>query len=33
MGIYTDPHFAASALFTIDTQNDFTLDGAPTQIA
>lgn len=29
---YTEPHFANSALITIDTQNDFTLDGAPAQI-
>jgi nicotinamidase-related amidase len=26
---YTDPHIARSALITIDTQNDFTLDNAP----
>ncbi len=29
---YTDPHLASSALITIDTQNDFTLDGAPAHI-
>ncbi len=33
MDNYTDPHFAKSALITIDTQNDFTLDDAPAQIA
>ena len=33
MNTYTDPHIASSALITIDTQNDFTLDGAPGQIA
>jgi len=30
---YTEPHIADSALITIDTQNDFTLDGAPARIA
>jgi nicotinamidase-related amidase len=30
---YTNPHFAKSALITIDTQNDFTLDNAPAYIA
>ena len=29
---YTQPNLATSALVTIDTQNDFTLDGAPAQI-
>lgn len=33
MGNYTDPHIATSTLITIDTQNDFTLDDAPAQIA
>lgn len=33
MGEYTDPRFARSALITIDTQNDFTLDNAPAHIA
>lgn len=33
MSKYTDPHFANSVLMTIDTQNDFTLDDAPAQIA
>ena len=33
MDRYTDPHIARSALITIDTQNDFTLDGAPAHIA
>lgn len=32
MGKYTDPNISKSALITIDTQNDFTLDGAPAQI-
>jgi nicotinamidase-related amidase len=32
MGEYIEPHFSRSALITIDTQNDFTLDGAPVQI-
>ena len=30
---YTEPHFDRSALITIDTQNDFTLAGAPASIA
>ncbi len=30
---YTDPHFNKSVLITIDTQNDFTLNNAPAQIA
>ena len=30
---YTDPNFARSALITIDSQNDFTLENAPAQIA
>ncbi|MFD0715322.1 cysteine hydrolase family protein [Paenibacillus sp. GCM10027626] len=30
---YTQPHWNSSAIMTIDTQNDFTLDGAPAQIA
>ncbi|MEW7996735.1 MAG: isochorismatase family cysteine hydrolase [Candidatus Thiodiazotropha endolucinida] len=30
---YTEPHINNSALITIDTQNDFTLDNAPAQIA
>ncbi|MEW8523203.1 MAG: isochorismatase family cysteine hydrolase [Candidatus Thiodiazotropha endolucinida] len=29
---YTEPHINNSALITIDTQNDFTLDNAPAQI-
>ena len=33
MGKYTDPRIVKSALITIDTQNDFTLDDAPAQIA
>lgn len=33
MDIYTEPHIRTSALITIDTQNDFTLDHAPAQIA
>jgi nicotinamidase-related amidase len=33
MGEYTDPRITKSALITIDTQNDFTLEGAPAQIA
>lgn len=33
MGKYTDHNIAKSALITIDTQNDFTLDDAPAQIA
>lgn len=33
MDQYTEPHFATSALITIDTQNDFTLDNAPAHIA
>ena len=33
MGKYTDPHITRSALITIDTQNDFTLDDAPAHIA
>ena len=33
MGKYTDPNIAKSVLITIDTQNDFTLDGAPVKIA
>lgn len=32
MGKYTDPKFVTSALITIDTQNDFTLNGAPAKI-
>lgn len=32
MDKYTDPIFANSALITIDTQNDFTLEGAPAHI-
>ena len=32
MGQYTDPHISKSALITIDTQNDFTLKGAPAEI-
>ena len=33
MDKYTNPRFATSALITIDTQNDFTLDDAPARIA
>lgn len=33
MNKYTEPRIANSALITIDTQNDFTLDDAPAQIA
>jgi nicotinamidase-related amidase len=33
MGKYTDPDWESSALVTIDTQNDFTLPGAPSEIA
>lgn len=33
MNKYTEPCFTNSALITIDTQNDFTLDNAPAQIA
>jgi nicotinamidase-related amidase len=33
MGKYTDPDWEHSALVTIDTQNDFTLPGAPSEIA
>ncbi|MEE4379245.1 MAG: isochorismatase family cysteine hydrolase [Candidatus Competibacteraceae bacterium] len=29
---YTQPNLATSALITVDTQNDFTLDGAPAQV-
>ncbi|MEZ5584367.1 MAG: isochorismatase family protein [Candidatus Competibacteraceae bacterium] len=29
---YIQPNLATSALVTIDTQNDFTLDGAPAQV-
>lgn len=32
MNSYTQPHFDRSALITIDTQNDFTLAGAPLEI-
>jgi nicotinamidase-related amidase len=32
MNKYTEPHFNTSALITIDTQNDFTLDGSPFKI-
>jgi nicotinamidase-related amidase len=32
MNTYTEPRFTSSALITIDTQNDFTLDNAPAQI-
>jgi len=32
MDQYTNPHFSHSALITIDTQNDFTLDDAPALI-
>ncbi|SEN69829.1 cysteine hydrolase family protein [Nitrosomonas marina] len=32
MNKYTDPHIEKSALITIDTQNDFTLNNAPAQI-
>lgn len=33
MNKYTEPRIANSALITIDTQNDFTLDDAPSRIA
>ena len=33
MNKYTEPRIANSALITIDTQNDFTLDDAPAKIA
>ncbi|MES9923015.1 MAG: isochorismatase family cysteine hydrolase [Candidatus Thiodiazotropha endolucinida] len=33
MNKHTEPHFNNSALITIDTQNDFTLDNAPALIA
>jgi nicotinamidase-related amidase len=33
MNKYTEPHFSRSALITIDTQNDFTLDDAPAFIS
>jgi nicotinamidase-related amidase len=33
MGNYTNPDWANSALLTIDTQRDFTLPGAPAEIA
>ena len=33
MDKYTQAHFSQSALITIDTQNDFTLEGAPFRIA
>jgi len=33
MNKYTEPRIANSALITIDTQNDFTLEDAPAQIA
>ena len=33
MDKYTKPHIAESALITIDTQNDFTLDDAPAHIS
>lgn len=33
MGEYTDPDWANAALLTIDTQRDFTLPGAPAEIA
>ena len=33
MHTYTAPHFETSALVTIDTQNDFSLDTAPAQVA
>ncbi|MES9977817.1 MAG: isochorismatase family cysteine hydrolase [Candidatus Thiodiazotropha sp. 6PLUC5] len=33
MSNYTEPHFTKSALITIDVQNDFTLTGAPAEIA
>lgn len=33
MNKYTEPRIANSALITIDTQNDFTLDNAPAQIS
>lgn len=32
MDKYTDPHIKKSALITIDTQNDFTLNNAPARI-
>ncbi|PTN07397.1 cysteine hydrolase family protein [Nitrosomonas aestuarii] len=32
MNKYTDPHIEKSALITIDTQNDFTLNNAPARI-
>ncbi len=32
MDKYTQAHFAQSALITIDTQNDFTLEDAPFRI-
>lgn len=32
MDKYTAPHFETSALITIDTQNDFSLDNAPARI-
>ena len=32
MNNYTEPHFARSALITIDMQNDFTLEDAPLRI-
>ena len=32
MSVYTAPDFTRSALITIDTQNDFTLQGAPVSI-
>ncbi|MCU7942268.1 MAG: cysteine hydrolase [Candidatus Thiodiazotropha sp. (ex Cardiolucina cf. quadrata)] len=33
MSKYTEPHLNNSVLITIDTQNDFTLENAPAQIA
>lgn len=33
MDQYTELHLAKSALVTIDTQNDFVLDGAPAQVS
>ena len=33
MNTYTEPHLLKSALITIDTQNDFTLDNAPAHIS
>lgn len=33
MNTYTKPRIGHSVLITIDTQNDFTLNGAPAQIA